>query len=496
MTLRPSSAPPGCPAHTQASHRADALGMPPTAAASPPLMHPAGSWPPGPPSGLTGWGLLRQMSRDLIGTASVWQAQYGDVVHLRIWPEHQVLVMDPALVRDLLVTHHDALIRWERGVQVFAQLHGRSVLVSEGAAWRAKRQALQPAFAPKPVQAFVPTIAETARRALADWPAASASWPIEQAFTSLAMAVILRNLFSGDMDELGDEARAAEQAVRTVTELADAEFYWPASWPAAMPWKRRKREALATLNRLIDRQLQARLAMAVAARPDDLLSRLLALHDGDAAAWPLRAVRDECMTAFLAGHETVASSLTWWAWCMAAHPQAQAAAAEAVRQQLQGRLPGVDDLPALGALTQTLHEAMRQYPAAPVLMTRRCTRPITLGPWQLPARTLFMVPLQLMQRDPRWFAEPELFRPERFGPQAPALPRGAWMPFGAGPRVCLGQHLAMAEMTVVAAMVLQRVVLSVPEGQGAPTPVLHVTLRPNTPLNLRLSPAIHGVNTH
>lgn len=449
-------------------------------------MFPVGTWPPGPPSGLTGWGLLRQMSRDLLGAASAWQARYGDVVHLRIWPEHQVVVMDPALVRELLVTHHASLVRWERGIAVFSQLHGQSVLVSEGAAWRDKRQALLPAFAPRAVQSVLPQVADAAQRALAEWPAHSPDWPVERSFNSLAMAVILRMLFSCD---IGPEAQRIEWAVRTVSELAHEEFYWPASWPAAMPWKRRKREALATLNGLIDRQIQARLVQPAAARPDDLLSRLLHLHETDANAWPLSAVRDECMTAFLAGHDTVAGTLTWWAWCMAAHPQAQAEAARAVRQGLQGRVPTVDDLPALGAVTQTLQETMRLYPSAPVLMTRRCTRPITLGPWQLPARTLFLLPVQLMQRDARWFPEPDAFRPERFGPQAPDVPRGAWMPFGTGPRVCLGQHLAMAEMTVVAAMVLQRMVLSVPAGQAPPRPVLHVTLRPHVPLTLCVSPA-------
>lgn len=474
-----SSPPPECPAHAL-----PAIGMQP--AASPPSPHPAGTWPPGPPSGLTGWGLLRQMSRDLLGTLGGWQARYGDVVHLRSWPEHMVVVMDPALVRELLVTHHDALIRWERGIQVFAQLHGHSVLVSEGAAWRHKRQALQPAFAPKSVQAFVPTLAEAAQRALAQWPTSSLDWPIEQALTSLAMDVIVRMLFSC---ALGDEARAAEAAVRTVSQLADREFYWPASWPDAVPWKRKKREALATLKALIDRQLSARLALAADAHPDDLLTRLLLLHRADPAAWPLQAVRDECMTAFLAGHETVAGSLTWWAWCMAAHPQAQAVVAESVRLRLQGRVPAASDLPALDAVTRSLQEAQRLYPAVPVLMNRRSTRPITLGPWQLPARTLFMLPVHLLQHDARAFPEPEAFRPERFAPDAAEAPRGAHMPFGTGPRVCLGQHLAMAEMTVVAAMVLQRVQLAVPEGQALPQPVLRVTLRPATPLRLRLSPA-------
>ncbi|WP_374221284.1 cytochrome P450 [Variovorax sp. E3] len=457
------------------------------APANAPALHPLGHWPPGPPSGVTGWGLLNRMSRDLMGTLGDWRQCHGDLVHLRIWPEHQVVVTDPALVRELLVANHDALIRWERGMRVFSQVHGHSVLVSEGEAWRDKRHALQPAFSPKSTQSFVPTIAETAELAMRVWPRGdNAQWPIESALTTLAMDVIVRMLFSRP---IGDDAASVAQAVHTVGMAADSEFYWPASWPDAMPWKRAKREAKALLRTLIDGHLRARSAMAPQERPDDLLTRLLQLHHDDPAAWPLQAVHDECMTAFLAGHETVAATLTWWAWCLASNPEAQRVAADEVKERLQGRAPTAQDLTALPALTRTLQETMRLYPAAPVLFSRRATRPVTLGGWQFPARTMFMVPVQLMQRDPRWFADPLVFRPERFAPGAPEVPRGAYMPLGAGPRVCLGQHLAMTEMTVVAAMLLQRHVLSVPEGQGAPRPMLNVTLRPASPLHLRVSPA-------
>ncbi|UXU90992.1 cytochrome P450 [Burkholderia sp. S-53] len=453
-------------------------------AASAPALHPPGVWPPGPRAGLTGWGLLRAMSRDLIGALSGWQRAYGDVVHLRIWHEHEVVVTDPALVRELLVTHHDALGRWEHGMRVFAQVHGHSVLVAEGDAWRDKRHALQPSFMPKPVQAFVPAIAATAGHALAQWPAHDPDWPIESALTSLAMDVIMRTMFS---DAIGDDARAAEEAVRAVSAAANAEFYQPASTPDWVPWKRRKARAKAVLNGLIDRQLQARIDMPERTWPDDLLSRLLRLHRADGRKWPLQAVHDECMTAFLAGHETTAGALTWWAWCMAANPAVQAAARDEVSRVLGGRAPSAETRSSLRYLTQTLDETLRLYPSAPVLISRRAARPITLGAWQFPARTMFMLPLQLMQRDPRWFPEPDAFRPERFADDATAPPRGAYMPFGTGPRVCLGQHLAMTEMTVVAAMVLQRFALSVPHGMTPPRAVLNVTLRPEQPLHLTIA---------
>ena len=459
-----------CPFHAD--------GMPPA-----PVLHPPGVWPPGPRSGLTGWSLLGRMARDLSGALDAWRKAHGDVVHLRIWPEHQVIVSDPQLVRDLLVSRHDALVRWERGIHIFSQLHGRSVLVEEGARWQAKRQALQPAFAPKPVKAFAPAIAVAAAQALERWPAGGAVMPVESALTTLTMDVIVRMMFSS---EIGDDARLAERAIHMLSVKAHKEMFWPASWPDWMPWKREKRRMIAALNDLIDRQIAVRLATPHGAWPGDLLTRLLELHRADSAAWPLDAVRDECMTAFLAGHETSAATLTWWAWCMAANPQAQAEARREVQAVLGGRAPSVEDLPALDYLGRTLQETLRLYPAAPMLMSRRAIKPVRLGSWTLPARTILTVPVGLMQRDPRWFPEPERFRPERFLEEAAGVPRGAFMPFGAGPRVCLGQHLALTEMTVIAAMILQRFAVSVPEGMAPPRPVLNVTLRPAAPLHLKL----------
>lgn len=138
-------------------------------------------------------------------------------------------------------------------------------------------------------------------------------------------------------------------------------------------------------------------------------------------------------------------------------------------------------------LTQTIKEALRLYPVVPLLLGRVTTKTVPLGQWQVPAGTMFMLPVQLMHHDPRWFPEPEAFRPERFAPDAPELPRGTYMPFGTGPRVCLGQNLAMAEMTVIAAMLLQRFTLSPPEGMAPPRPTLNVTLRPAEPMQLAIA---------
>ncbi|OZI58942.1 cytochrome P450 [Bordetella genomosp. 1] len=461
---------PQCPIHRDSPTSAPAVGS-------------AGSWPPGPPPGLTGWKLLRAMSRDLPGTLAAWRNAYGDVVHLRIWPEHDVVVADPQLARELLVSHHDALIRWERGIRVFSQVHGHSVLTAEGEAWRSRRHALLPSFSPKAVQRFSPSIVNAAARAFEQWPSENPNWPIEKELTTLTMDVILQLAFSSS---IGEDVHAVEHAIRVTSEATNRELYWPGTMPDWMPWKRQKRRALRTLKDIIDRHIKSRLTKAPAAWPDDLLTRLLQSRE-DESEKSLRNVRDECMTTFLAGHETTAATLVWWAWCMASNLEAQRLARDELRRVLQGNAPSFEACQQAGYLVQTIKEAMRLYPVAPMLMSRRATRAIQLGDWLFPARTLFMIPVHSLHHDPRWFPDPETFRPERFAHDAPGMPRGAYIPFGVGPRVCLGQHLAMAEMTVLASMLLLRFELAVPIGAAPPRPVLNVTLRPDKPMHLAVS---------
>ncbi|POZ60985.1 cytochrome P450 [Chromobacterium alticapitis] len=445
--------------------------------------HPVGSWPPGPDAGLTGWGLLSQMSSDLMGTLEAWQREFGDLVHVRTWPEHQVIVSDPQLARELLVNQADSLQRWERALAVYRRVHGHSVLIAEGQAWRGKRQTLQPDFTRKSVQAFSPSILEAGRQAFDHWPRDEASWPIESALTSLTMEVIIRMMFSSGM---GEDAAQAEKAVHTLMVASTDELWRPASLPDWMPWQWERRRARLLLNALIERHLQARLAQSPDDWPEDLLSRLLCLHRQQPQDWPLQAIRDECKTAFLAGHETVAASLVWWAWCMASYPAAQEKARTEAAAAWPGEEDGMVDMTALRYVSQTLQESMRLYPAVPLLMSRRAIQPVSLGGWTFPVRTVFMVPMQLMQKDARWFPEPLAYRPERFDPQADKAPQGAYLPFGGGPRVCLGQHLAMTEMTLLAAQLLRRYRLALPDGAPPPRPVFHVSQRPKLPLALRI----------
>jgi len=414
------------------------------------------------------------MARDFLGFMTEQQRAYGDVVGLRVPRFLNILLFHPDHVREALVHSHDRLIRWERGTKVFSEAQGQSVIVVEGEAWKQRRKLMQPGFAPKRVEAFVPLMTSACEAALSAWPAEREfEIDFEAAMTALTMDVILRSLFSSSS---GEDSRAAASAVHRIMIEGQSEMFWPASLPDWLPWKAAKRRALQTLDGLIRRHIALR---AGKAEGDDLLAMLMQLGlTGE-------TLRDECMTTFLAGHETSATALTWWGWCMASHREAAERAAAEVAT-LEGRTPTLADIAALPWLTQTIKEALRLYPPAPALLSRRATAEFEVGGYRIPQGALLLLAPGLIQRDARWFPDPEAFKPERFAPDAPEIPRGAWMPFGAGPRVCLGQHFAMTEITLIAAMLLQRFAISPAHGAVEPRPLLNITLRPATPLRLRL----------
>jgi cytochrome P450 len=430
------------------------------------------------------------MRRDYLGFASVLQRTYGDISYMRILGERIYDLMSPELVRVALVENAEHLIRRERGIAVFAQVFGNSVLVTEGSTWQRQRRMLMPAFTPRRVAGYAALMRSAAAVALdaAVPPGASeALVPMDTLFSHLTMDVILRTLFSHAGSTA--ETHAASLATQTLSECAMREMFRPLTLPdwLPLPGKAAKRQALRSLRNLVGRHIGARRGAPAAAEGEDLLSRLLALRDEETGeALSEAEVFDQCMISFQAGHETTATALLWWSRLLAEHPVVAQRIHAELDQVLAGREPVPSDLPALVHLGASLKEAMRLYPPVAAIFVRRTTQDIGLGGWTLPRGALLRITPWLLHHDARWFAEPEAFRPERFLPDAAPLQKGAWMPFGAGPRVCIGQHFALLEMTLVAAMLLQRFRLILPADAKPCEPVLNVTLRPRGGVTLRL----------
>ncbi len=433
------------------------------------------------------------MRADYLGFVTQLQREHGDLTRMRLGNEDAWDLMSPELVREALVTHADHLVRWERGIEVFEQVFGQSVLVTEHATWQRQRRMLMPAFAPKRVAGYAQLMTDAAQVALdAAVPAgqAEALVGMDGLWSGVAMDVILRTLFGESAKE---DARDAAWATQTLSATAFSEMFLPFTLPdwLPLPGKAGKRRALRLLRGLVQRhidQRQAQQGLAGIAERTDLLQMLLALRDESSGeALSPQEVFDQCMVSFQAGHETSATALLWWSRLMAEHPEAAGRAQTEVDAVLQGRVPGPEHMAQLPWLAATLKEAMRLYPPVAAVMSRRTTAPITLGGVAVPKGALLRITPWVLHRDERWFAQPGRFMPERFLEGAPEIPRGAWIPFGLGPRVCIGQHFAMLEMALLAAMLLQRYHLRLPDAVPPVQPRLHVTLRPQHPIGLWLS---------
>lgn len=442
--------------------------------------------PPGTFAPLWGLNLLRTMKANYLGFVADLQRQHPDAAHVQALNEHITHVFHPEWVRQVLVDQADALIRWERATEVFSVAMGQSVLVTEGAQWQRQRRMLQPGFTPKRVAGYAALMASATSDALNTlaFSPSELSVDIDTLMTDMTLDVILRALFGAHQVT---DARPISQAIQTLSHSGIAELFKPFSWPLWMPLPsvRKVRHAKQTLDQMIQQHIQAQRS-ATEHGGEDLLTMLRQARDPDHPNQGLSAqeLHDQTMVMFQAGHETTATAMTWWSGLIARHPEVADRIHAEVDAVLQGETPTPATLQQLPWLQASLKEAMRLYPPAAVLMTRRTTQEVIVGPWTVPKGHLIAFTPYVIQRDARWFESPHAFKPERFLPGAPDVPRGAWLPFGTGPRVCIGHHFAMLEMGLIAAMLMQRFRLVWPEDATWPEVNLGVTLRPNHPIRL------------
>jgi cytochrome P450 len=209
----------------------------------------------------------------------------------------------------------------------------------------------------------------------------------------------------------------------------------------------------------------------------DLLSTLMSARDDAGQPMNPRQVRDEAVTLLLAGHETTALTLSWTWHLLSGHPDADRRLAEEVQEVLAGRLPTPNDLPRLTWAEQVVNEALRLYPPA-FAIGREAVADCDIGGYFIPAGTTIFISPWVTHRDPRWFDDPLMFKPERWSNDlAKRLPRFAFMPFGGGPRICIGNRFAMMEAVLILATIAQHYRL---EANAHPRiePFASITLRP------------------
>lgn len=398
----------------------------------------------------------------------------GDIGVFRIGPVPMVMVTGAEYAHAILVEQHEAFQK-SPGLRTYARpLLGNGLLTSDADDHKRQRKLVSPAFHHKRLSAYAAVIGEFAARTTRAWTHGQ-RLDVHHEMMRLTLAIVGRTLFDADVVDDAEEVGASlEIAMRRTMEDVGSVLHLPKSWPT--PGNLRLRRAITKLDRIVYRIIRERRESGKDA--GDVLSMLLlARDDGDGSGLSDLEVRDQVMTLFLAGHETTANALSW-SWHLLSHHREiyDQLIAEAQASLRGGLAPTLDDLPRLPYALKVLKESMRLYPPA-YLVGRQAIRDVALGPHTIPKGTIVMVNIYMMHRRPDVFPNPERFDPNRFDEEAERrIPRSAYLPFGAGPRICIGNHFALMEGQLVLSALAQQVRFHSGLEEIAPDPLL--TLRP------------------
>lgn len=438
------------------------------------------TWPPGP-KGRWLRGSLPEFRRDILGFFTRCAREYGDYVAYRLGPRHLLQINDPAGIEDVLVTQARNFIK-HFALRMNTLLLGRGLLTSDGGLWLRQRRLIQPAFQRGRVTAYGDIMTAFTDRLVRDWQPGSVR-DLHADMMQLTLEIVAKTLFGADIrEEAQDVGTALETALDSF--LGRLRRLWPLPRWLPTPGNLRVKRAARRLDEVVFGMIRQHRQNGQTS--GDLLSMLLEAQDPeDDGHMTDQQVRDEALTLLLAGHETTALALTWTWYLLAQHPQVEAQLLAELQTVLKGRLPTVADLPRLRYTEQVISEGMRIYPPVYVI-GREALRDCVVGGYRCPAGWTVMMPQWVLHRDPRFFPEPEVFRPERWTEaMTRQLPKCAYFPFGGGPRLCIGNFFAMQEAVLILATMAQKVHCSLVPGQTI-EPWPSMTLRPRYGLRMQI----------
>ena len=418
---------------------------------------------------------MRDNQHELLRT--LWQ-DYGDVVRIPSAVRTLYLVSDPELVKHILQDNNRNYVKG-RGLQKAKALVGHGLLTSEGDFWRRQRRLMQPAFHRQRIADFVQTMttaAAVARDRMAEQAKQGVPVNVAASMMHLTLDIISQTMFSTALrpEEMAQVEEVMPFLLRVTTDrttaLLDVMEHLPTSNNKRYDEYRNRLDGI--VYRIIEERRRS------GQRHNDLLDMLLEAQDEDTGERMDDAqLRDEAITIFLAGHETTANLLAWALHLLSQHPQQSERLQAEVDGVLDGRVPTMADLGALRYTRMVLDEALRLYPPA-WIFSRAAVKDDRLGTYDLPTGTDVLISPYIIHRDPRFWQEPERFDPERFDPAVESdRPRFAYLPFGAGPRLCIGRDFALIEATLILAMLVQRFTFA-PVAEKPVEPIVSFTLRP------------------
>ncbi len=442
-------------------------------------------YPPGPRDRCFGVTFHHLFQADPLGFAVRLARDYGDFAFVRIGWVRIYFVNRPELIREVLTTRVKSFRKLGRQMRALRKMEGEGLVVSDGETWTRHRPVVQGSFHARHMEQYARLVVEHTRRRVAKW-APHEPFDLAAEMNELAMEIIARVVFGVDLAEQVGRLRDAVHVARSAMQK---EISTPLPLPDWLPTpaRLRQRKALRQLDRLLWDLIRERRASGEAR--DDMLGQMLAAAGRMGRASPITdaEIRDEAATLFVAGHDTTSASLAWLWYALSQNPAAERRAVSEVRAACGDRTPTFEDLPQLKYLEMVVKETMRFYPASAFLFGREAVEDVDLGGRTLRRGAWVFISPYVVQHDARFFPDPERFDPERFSPErVHKIPPYAYIPFGGGQRICIGNAFATMELVLVAATVLQQyhVVLD----QAPPAIEMEVVMRPRGGLRMRAIP--------
>lgn len=417
--------------------------------------------------------------------------RYGRAAHYRILRNDVVLLNDPADIGEVLIDKAVSFGK-DRTQKRMKILLGEGLITSDGEAHRRGRRIAAPAFHRRRIEGYAGQIVSLAAEMREQWkPEVELDISVEM--MRLALQVVARTLFdtevTPEIHEINDQVNIIMDLYHFLVTLPRAELLLN----SPLPKMRRFRAAKKRLDEVVDGMIRSRLSEAGARSGSsdhgDLLSMLVAARDdeggGDGHRLTSEELRDQVLTLFLAGFETVANALSWTWLLLGQNPDAEQRFHAEIDAVVGDRRPTLEDMTRLEYTGMVLSESMRLYPPA-WAMGREAIEDVSIGPYRLRKGTMVFFSQYIVQRDPKWFPEPERFMPERFTPAAKAgRPRFAYFPFGGGGRQCIGESFAWMEATLALVTLAQRWRVEIVKDQKVELQP-KITLRPKNGIRVRM----------
>jgi cytochrome P450 len=395
------------------------------------------------------------------------------VVAFRIGLQTRLLLTQPDEIERVLVKEHHAFPKdrrfWEQVTAVF----GNGLLTSQGALWQRQRRLTATAFTRQKLSGYANIMVSATEQTLDGWRSGEVR-DLHVEMMALTLRIAARALFGSEVE---DDVATMDAALDDVLGEIAARIVRPFLIPDAvpLPGHLRYRRGLRQIERIVARIIAERRRWPGSA--DNLLSSLMNARDEDGSAMSDQQLRDEVINFLLAGHETTALALSWSIYLLGQHPDINAKLSVEARDVLSGYSATIDDLPHLRFSEQVVTESMRLYPPAWAI-GREARQNCSIGGYSVRAGTPIYISPWILHRDPRFFEEPEVFRPQRWaGDLAQRLPRFAYMPFGGGPRICIGNRFAMNEAVLILSTLVRRFGF-VSQSDRSAVPFPSITLRP------------------